>query len=437
MATTRPRIVIVGGGFAGAYCAQRLNRILRRRDVEVVLIDRHNYFVFYPLLVEAGTGSLEPRHAVVPIREFLDRGEFVMSEVTDVDVRRRRVIHTLKGSDRREEMSYDHLVLACGSVTRMPDIPGLRERGFQLKSLADAVALRDRAILMLEMANATKDRTMQEALLRCVVVGGSFTGVEVAGEFDELIRRAVRRYPHVAPDACGMTLVEMGDRVLPPLGADLSDFALRHLRRRGIDVRLKTTVREVGEDFVTLDTGTRLPTRTVIWCAGIEPDPLVRRLDVPTDERGYIRCARDGRVEGFDDLWAIGDAAVNRDAGGHAYPATAQHAVQLGTAVADNVDRALRGAATRPCDLKTRGSLAAIGCRTGVARIFGFKLAGFPAWFLWRTVYLLKMPRLSRRVRVALDWTINLFFSPDYVQLGMAEARKRRSDGGARASGGP
>ncbi|MHC5113996.1 MAG: NAD(P)/FAD-dependent oxidoreductase [Planctomycetota bacterium] len=423
------RIVIVGGGFAGAYCAQRLNRLVRRRDdVEVVLIDRHNYFVFYPLLVEAGTGSLEPRHAVVPIREFMPGGEFVMAEVTDIDFARRKIIGHLIGSDRTEEQSYDHVVLACGSVTRMPDIPGLRAHGFQLKSVADAVALRDRAILMLEMANATADPERHKALLRCVVVGANFTGVEVAGEFDELIRHAVRRYPHVHPDACRMTLLELSDRVLAPLGPDLSDFALRHLRKRGVDVRLRTTVQEVGEDFVTLDTGERLPASTVIWCAGIEPDPIVRRLDLPADERGYIRCERDGRVEGRDDVWAIGDAAINRDANGEAYPATAQHAVRLGTAVADNLDRVLRGAPTRPCDLANLGSLAAIGCRTGVARVFGFKLAGFPAWFLWRTVYLLKMPRLSRRVRVALDWTIDLFFSRDFVQLGMARPTKREYD---------
>jgi NADH dehydrogenase len=424
------RIVIIGGGYGGAYCAQALAKALRRRpasatSAELWLLDRHNYFIFYPLLVEAGTGSLEPRHAVVPIRDFLPRrgpAEFRMAEVLSADVRTRTVTYSIVGERGRETIEYDHLVLALGSVTRLPDesaVPGVRAHAFEMKSMADAVGLRDRAIEMLERADAARRDEHRRALLHFVVVGGNFSGVEVAGEFDEFLKRATKRYPHLEPGDCRVTLVEMADRILRPLGDDLSDFALAHLRRRGLDVRLETTVSRVEPTSVTLSTGDTLAASTVIWCAGIEPGPLVRDIDVPVDERGYVLCERDLRVRGFENVWAIGDAAVNIDAGGRAYPATAQHAVQQGRHLARNLLATLDGRAVTPCDLADRGQLAAIGCRTGVARVFGLKLAGFWAWWLWRTVYLLKMPRLGRKVRVTLDWTVGLFFRRDDVQLGV------------------
>jgi NADH dehydrogenase len=413
------RIVILGGGYGGAYCAQRLLRRLGRRDADVWVIDRHNYFVFYPLLVEAGTGGLEPRHVVVPIRDFLPGGEFRMARVVAVDVAGRTVDYRMTGDNADRRVTFDHLVIALGSATRYPDVPGAREHGRQIKSLTDAVALRDRAIQMLELANATEDRELRREMLTWVVVGGNFTGVEVAGEFDEFFKRASRRYRHVSASDCRMVLVEMAERILAPLGEDLSDFAAQHLRGRGIDVRLKSTVQASDAHGVTLSDGTRIPARTVIWCAGIEPSPLLKELDLPRDERGYIICERDLSVRDASGVWAVGDCAVNVDAGGAAYPATAQHAVRQGMHLADNLLAALDGRSTKPCDLTTQGSLAALGCRTGVARVFGLKISGFAAWWLWRTVYLLKMPRLSRKLRIALDWTIDLLFSRDYVQLGV------------------
>ena len=412
------RIVILGGGFAGAYCAQALQR-QRGLDAEVVLIDRNNYFVFTPLLIEAGTGSLEPRHAVVPIRAFLKTAEFMMAEVTGVDLERRHVTYCLVGADAEQTIDYDHLVIALGSVTRLPDVPGLREHGFELKSLADAVALRDRAIALLERANATADPDERRALLHFVVIGGNFTGVEAAGEGHMFMQEAARLYRHVHSSEATVTLVELGDRILGALGDDLSEYAATKLRRRGMTILLGTTVTDITREQVTLSDGSTLRTHTAIWCAGIAPNPITENWALPVDRRGYILCDRDLRVQGMDNVWAIGDGAVNADAGGNAYPATAQHAIQQGRVLAGNLAAVLRGRPTRPCDIKSRGSLAAIGCRTGVAKVYGIKLSGFAAWWLWRTVYLLKMPTLARKVRVALDWTIDVFFSRDYVQLGL------------------
>jgi NADH:quinone reductase (non-electrogenic) len=307
-------------------------------------------------------------------------------------------------------------------VTRRPDIPGLAGHAFEIKSLTDAVALRDHTVRLLETADAEPDEARRRARLRCVVVGGSFTGVEVAGEFHVFMRHASRGYPRLRPVDCSMTLVEASDRILPALDDDLSRYALAAMRRRGIDVRLRATVRRVEADRVTLDSGEEIPTHTLIWCAGIQPPPLAAALPLPKDRAGWILCEPDLRVRGMQDVWAIGDCAVKPDADGRPYPATAQHAVREGTHLARNIGRVLRGETSLPFIYASPGTLAPLGCRTAVARMFGVKLSGFPAWFLWRSVYLMKMPGWSRKARIALDWTMDLIFRREFVQLGVHRA---------------
>jgi NADH dehydrogenase len=413
------RIVVLGGGFAGTTCVQSLQKRLRRGEAEILLIDRNNYAVFTPLLIEAGTGSLEPRHAVVPVRAFLKTADFRMAEVRGVDFDQQHVTYRLIGAGADEQIPYDHLVIALGSVTRLPDVPGLREHGHEMKSLADAVALRDRAIGLLERADATADPDERRAMLHFVVVGGNFTGVEVAGEFDMLLRSACRRYPHVAADDVTVTLIELSDRILRALDEDLSDYATSHLGKRGVQVLLETSVARIDRDRVTLADGRTLDAHTVIWCAGIDQNPVVREWALPADDLGYTLCERDLKVKGMDNIWSIGDGAFNIDADGRNYPATAQHAIQQGRHLARNLAAALRGRPTRPCDIRSKGALAALGCRTGVAKVYGIKLSGFAAWWLWRSVYLMKMPTLARKVRITLDWTVDMLFKRDYVQLGI------------------
>ena len=247
---SKPRIVILGGGFAGAYCAQALERKLRADQAEVVLIDRNNYFIFYPLLVEAGTGSLEPRHAVVSIRAFVNRTRFVMAEAVGADFEARQVLYRPTGEDRPRRLGYDHLVLAPGSVTRLPQVPGLAEHGFEIKSLADAVRLRDHAIRQLERADGCSDEADRRRMLHFVVVGGNFTGVEVAGEFDVFLRRASRRYRSVRADEVAVTVVELGSRILPALDEDLASYATERLRERGVRVALDVSVSSIKPDRV-------------------------------------------------------------------------------------------------------------------------------------------------------------------------------------------
>lgn len=431
----KQRVVVLGGGFAGAYCAQALQRRLRGEDTEVVLLDRHNYFLFSPLLVEAGTGSLEPRHAVVSIRAFLPEAKFKMAELSGVDAERQLVHYRLPETDRTESLSYDYLVLALGSVTNLPPVPGLAEFAFEIKSLADAVALRDRAIRMLELADSTEDEGARRALLHFVFMGGNFTGAEAAGEFEVFLREAAKKYSNLNPRDVSVTLIEVTDRLLRALDADLSEYATEKMRRRGIEVLLNESVERITEDTVELRSGRGLEARTVIWCAGIAPSPHLQNVPFPKDERGYLLTERDLRVPDFENVWALGDCAVNPGPSGAPYPATAQHAVRQGKHAAADIVRVMQGKPTSPCDIESTGSLAALGCRTGVARVFGIKLSGFPAWWLWRTVYFLKMPGFARKIRVALDWTFGLFFPRDHVQLGVIREARRRMPPGVETKG--
>jgi NADH dehydrogenase len=253
-----------------------------------------------------------------------------MGTVTGVDLQAKSISFQLRSSRSALRLEYDHLVLAPGSVTRLPEVPGLREHGFEIKSLSDAVQLRDHVIQQLELADAVDDPILRRRLLHVVVVGANFTGVEAAGELQVFLSRAGRKYRRVRAADVAITLVELGQRILPALDQELADYALHQLERRGMHVEMGTTISRVEAGHAHLKDGRELATETVIWCAGIAPSPLIGRLDLPTDSRGYLLCETDLRVRGEDDVWAIGDSAVNVDAEGHGYPATAQHAVQQG-----------------------------------------------------------------------------------------------------------
>lgn len=415
----RQRIVVLGGGFGGAYAAQQLEKKLAKSGHEIVLIDRQNFILFTPLLVEAGTGRLEPRHAVVPIRSFVKKARFIMGEIVDVDETSQEVLYRLGGSGTPRRLHYDHAVLSLGSVTKMPGVPGLKEHAFEMKSIGDCVALRDRAIQMLEMANTIEDEVERHRLLHFVFVGGSYTGVEAAGEFQAFLTEATHQYRNLSPADINVTLVEMQERILPTLDEGLASYALENLRSRNVDVRLSTTVNKVEPESVTLSDDSKVHARTVVWCAGISPNPLLKKLSFDTDERGYLLCDRDLRLKGHQNIWAIGDCAVNVDEDGNPYPPTAQHATRQGKHLARNIAAVLGGKDTTACNVSSPGTLAAFGCYRAVAKVYGFRVTGFLAWFLWRTVYLLKMPTWKRRVRLALDWTADLLLRRDIVQLGV------------------
>ena len=432
----RKRVVVLGAGFGGATCAATLVKRLPRGS-EVVVLDRNNYTLYYPLLVEAGVGTLEPRHVTVPFRAQVPKADFRMAEVLGVDLARRHVRYRVIGGGE-DEMRYDHLVFALGSITKVPEnISGLKEYGFELKSLLDAIALRDRGIRLLELANTLDDSAKRRELLTFVVVGANFTGIELAGEYHAFMQDAAKRYPNVRKEEIRVVVLEFSDRILGGTSETLAQWCLETLGKRGVDIRTKDTVTEIGESFAQTKGGERIATHTVVWAAGIAPSPLVKILGLPTNDRGYIDCERDLRVRGVEGVWAIGDSAsVPAPPGEKPYGATAQNATRQGPLCARNIAAVLAGEETKPFTFSPLGNFAAIGHKQAAAEILGRNVKGFLGWVLYRGAYLMKMPTLKLKLRLVGDWIGELLFPHEPVQLGVHDGREVGKPGDAEAESG-
>jgi len=417
-----PVIVIVGGGFAGIAVGRRLERRLRAGEAEIVLLSRDNYSLFTPMLPEVTSGELEVRHVVTPIREQLARTRFVLADVDAIDVGRREVTyhHVLTGT--RIVQRYDHLVLALGSSTSTFGLPGIAEHTWPLKRLEDADALRNHLVWLLELADTIADDARRRRLLTLVVVGGGFTGVETAGEIVEMFRSVLRFYKNLRVDEVRMILVEAGASLLAGLPPKMGEYSRRVLERRGVEVLLGDGVAGADERGLTLQSGRRVESETIVWSAGVKPSRTLASIALPTTKRGAVSTERDMRVKGFDDVWALGDCAAIPDGAGGIYPMTAQHAIREGPRLADNIVAVLRGKPTTPFRYRSLGMMAALGGRKAVAQLPGnVVITGFVAWFFWRTYYLLRLPGLDRKLRVAFDWTLELLFPRDTAELRFGE----------------
>ena len=413
------RVLILGGGFGGLYAALRLEKTLARDPgVEVTLVNRENFFLFTPMLHEVAASDLDLTNIVSPVRKLLKRVRFYEGDVKAIDMKA-RTVRVAHGFDRHAHaLPYDHLIVALGSITNFYGLPGLKERALTMKSLGDTIHLRNRLIALLEEADTECCAGVRRRLLTFVVAGAGFAGVETIAGLNDFVRASLRYYPNVPKDAVRMILVEAGPKVLPELGDKLGDYARRKLSQRGIDVRTGTKVERLDDDRVLLSDGEAVETRTVVWTAGTSPNPILAGLPCPT-ERGRLVVGADLEVPGHPGVWALGDCALipDRRTGGIC-PPTTQHALREGAVAAHNVAAAIRGdARRRQFDFKALGQLAAIGHRTGVARILGVNFSGFPAWWMWRTIYLSKLPRFEKKLRVALDWTLDVFFSKDLVRF--------------------
>jgi NADH dehydrogenase len=424
----RIRVVVIGGGFGGASAAHALAKLAKNRPIDVTLIDRNNFLLFYPLLIEAGVGAIEPRHVVVPLRKYLPRGDFRMAEVLDVDLKGQQVHYQPIGADEAQSIHFDHLILALGSVTRKPPVPGLAENGFEMKSLADAISHRDRGIRLLELANTVEDPVLKRELLTFVAVGANFTGVEFAGEYQAFLSEMAEDYPNLQPKDVRMVVVEHGKRMLPTVRPHLADWARDTLIKRGVEVHTEMSVVAVGPRDCTLTDGTNIPTRTVVWTAGIAPPAILQKIEGLTlNEKGYIACERDMRVKDWPNVWAIGDCATVLTAEGKMYAATAQNATRQGPWVADNILATLDGRPTKTFDFRPLGSFAAIGRRVAAAEFMGREFRGVLGWFMYRGAYLMKMPTFGTKLRLATDWLVELLLRSDPVQTGV-HRRKAAQD---------
>jgi NADH dehydrogenase len=413
-------VVIAGGGFGGYYAARTLEKVLPAHSARITLVNDVNFLLYTPLLPGAAGGTLEPRHVVVPLREELDRAELLLGTVQTIDAEHRRLrVTTL--DDRVEELPYDHLVVALGSVSRTLPIPGLEEHAIGFKTLPEAIALRNRVIANLERAEGLEDPAERAAYLSFVGVGAGYAGVEGLAELQDFMADVIDRYPRCRAQGMRWVLVEARDRVMPEVGESLSDFAVRELRGRGIEVMVNTTVKEMDDRSITLSSGEQISTRTVVWTAGVKPHPAVARLGLPLDSTGRIETSSELRVAGRQDVWAIGDAAgvPNPARKGQACPPTAQHAIRQGRLVARNIAAELgAGGRVQPFKYKTLGVFVDLGRYEAVASTMGIRWRGFPAWFLARTYHMALMPGGKRKLRLLIDWTVDLLFSRDASELG-------------------
>jgi NADH dehydrogenase len=384
--------------------------------VEITLVSRDNFFLFTPMLHEVAASDLDITHIVSPLRTLLKRTHVMIGDVEAVDLRARqvRVRHGFEG--HLHDLAYDQLVLALGSTTNFYGLPGLEQHALTMKTLGDAIHLRNRVIATLEEAD-NECATDNAGLLTFVVAGGGFAGVETIAAVNDFVREALRFYPRIDPSRLRMVLVHSGNVILPELGPELGAYAQRKLAMRGVELVLGARVQQVSSHQVALSTGMTIPCRMVVWTAGTSPHPLLHELPCRLD-RGRVVVDETLAVPDFPGVWALGDCAVVPDTRtGRPHPPTAQHALREATRVAHNIVAVLRGERPRAFAFRTIGQLAAIGRRTGVARVFGINFSGFVAWWLWRTIYLSKLPRLEKKIRVAIDWTLDLLFAKDFVQF--------------------
>lgn len=420
------RILILGGGFGGVYTALHLQRLFRKDPgVEITLVDRDNFFLMTPLLFEAGSGIIEPRHAVTPIRSLLRKARFVEADVQRIDLDARVVHARHSPSSRSYELPYDHLVFAMGGVTNTRLIPG-SENAFTFKTLADAIFLRNHIIDLFEQAEVETDPARKQRLLTFVLVGAGLVGVELAGELTEFTHNLTRTYHHIEFEELKFHLLEAGPKIMPEMERELADYAVKIFQKRGMQVQTNMPAKKIEPGKVYLppadggDGAARvIEAETILLVAGVTPSPLLAALPLDKDKKGRLIVDGTMRCPSRPEIWAIGDSAYIPDPQGNPYPSLAQHALREARVLAGNISSAIRtpGAPLTPFVYRTMGMLASLGHYKGVGRVLKVKIKGFPAWWVWRTYYLFQMPRWNRRFRIMLDWTIALFFRNDVVKL--------------------
>ena len=414
-----PRVLVVGGGFAGVTTAVELaKRCAGTLPVNITLISDRNFFLFTPMLAEAATGAVEARHVVYPIRPLCGAWgiEFGEMSVEAIDLHRRKLIARHSRSPLRQEVQYDRLILAVGARPNVGIVPGVAEHALTFKAAGDAVRIRNHVIDLFEAAALTDDPWTRRKLLTFVVVGAGHAGTELMAALEELTRDIlIRHYPSLAPDMVRLVLV--GSAILPQTATNLAAYTKEQLVKRGIDIETSRAMKVSPEGLSVAD-GRLIPSQCVIWTAGNRVNDVVGDLAVPKARDGRLTVNEFFEVEGAPGVYALGDNAAQRDPhSNELYPATAQVALRQGRALAEQLVAALTGRTRRPFDFRLLGEMVPLSRHSAVADLRGLKLTGFPAWFLWKIIYMLKLPTLASRFRVTLDWTVELFFERDVSEL--------------------
>ena len=398
--------LILGGGFAGAYVA----RLLGARGATIVSLE--NFMLYTPLLPEAASGTLEPRHAVVPLRVMCPHAELLLGEATDIHLGARTA--TVQTDVGTQVVRWSELVLALGAVPRVAPVPGLTEHGLSFKSLADAIHLRNHVLRELEAADAAADDAERARRLTFVFVGAGYAGVEALAEVSDLVEDAARYYPRLKGVPRRWVLVDAAAKILPEIPSRLGDYAARELEQRGVEIYVDTTLDSVSDDEVVLAGGRTIPTRTLVWTAGVAANPLLQTLGLPLDERQRVEVDELMRVRGHEHVWSLGDCArVPNTKSERPDPPTCQHALRQARRLAKNI-----AGDPQPYGYRMLGQVATLGRYKGIADVLGLRLRGFPGWFVTRSYHLYQLPLLSRKLRVVVDWTTSLLFRRDIAELG-------------------
>jgi NADH:ubiquinone reductase (H+-translocating) len=423
--TARKRILVLGGGFGGISTVRALHKALHgRTDIEIALVNQENYFVFQPMLAEVISGNIGLLNTVTPLRDLCPGATLYVRTVERIDLDHKVVITSPGFRPGPSVLPYDYLVLALGTLDNFSVVRGLQEHGLHFKNLGDALVLRNRLIHLLEEADSEPDAALRRRMLTFVMAGGGFSGVEAIAEVNDFVRDVARRYPHVDPADLRVVLVHAGPRILPELPESLSRYAQTLLTRRKVEMRLQTRLAAVTADEAHLSDGSVLPTKTVVATIGATPNPVLLALPCQ-HERGRVVVNAALEVPEYPGVWALGDCAHIVDhTTGQPCPPTAQYAVREGQQVARNIVAALAGTAPRPFAFADWGMMGALGHRAAVGQVLGIRVSGWPAWVLWRAVYWSKLPGVTRKVRIALDWLCRLLLPRDYTQLNVAPSER-------------
>jgi NADH dehydrogenase len=420
MAETPKRILILGGGFGGVYTARYLEKLLKPSEASIHLVNRENYWVYQPMLPEVISGSIGITDVVSPIRRLCPRTHLVMREVEEIDLTNKVVIVSPGFKPRRMELAYDYLVIALGGVTNFYGMPGMIEHAKPFRTLADALVLRNHVLHALEEADVESDPDLRAKLLTFVVGGGGFSGVEVVAELNDFIRRVKRNYLRLRDQPARCVLVHSRDRILPEMTETLALFAQKILRKRGVEIILKDRLAAASSEKAILKSGREIACKTIVSTVPSVLAPVLAKLDCDKGSRDGGGLVVNGNLEfmGYEgSVWALGDCASAKTSAGNPVPPTAQHAIREAATVALNIRAKITGAPSRIFAFEGLGKLGSLGHFSAVAEILGVRVSGLAAWLLWRGIYLMKMPGIRNKVRIALDWIVALVFPPDLVQI--------------------
>ena len=417
------RIIVLGGGFAGVKCSRSLRSIYSEAECDIVVFSRENHMVFYPLLAEVAAAAMNPKDMAAPLRQLLAKVHCRTEEVVEINLGKNEIVYqTLDGEQRN--MSYDELVISSGNMTNLAFIPGMADHALPLKSMGDALNIQARVISQMEHAEIAETAEKKKWCLTFVIVGGGFSGVELAGELNDLLKSSCRYYTNFTRSDIEVILVHSHDQILPEVSSSLRDFALKNMEKQGVKFRLKSSAAVCTPEGVKLKDGTFLRAGTVVCTIGSRALPMIERLDV-AKEKNRIVVDPDMRIPGFENAWAIGDcAAVTNAVDGQLSPTTGQFAERQGAQVAKNIANKISGKPTKPFSHQSLGTLCSIGGKNAVAEMFNIRISGFLAWFVWRGVYLFKLPSLGQKIKVSVTWFFDLLFPPQLTSLSIDATTK-------------